>query len=268
MANDKFGAKEVLDVTLYNMGTGAPFISFDTLKTSSISVTNEKVYARGGRGNPKLITWEYGKEGTLTIEDALLSPKSLELVSGLAKSTGSQTIYMRQNHEYDTTGDTPKDKGAIYPLTCSSAGVINLGYTPKETAANIYVYLASDDCGTRVDMAGATLSTNTLTLGANGITAAGGNAVIVYYSYDSASTSETFIIDAEHFAGTYRLVGKTVVRNYRTGMDEEFQVVLPNLKFSSNLELSFAAEGDPSVQSYECEIQKSNNGELIRMTKI
>ena len=50
MANGKFGAKEVMDVTLYDMVSGDPVITFDTLKTSSISVTSEKVYARGGKG--------------------------------------------------------------------------------------------------------------------------------------------------------------------------------------------------------------------------
>lgn len=46
-ANTKFGAKEVMDVTLYDMETGRPVIFFDTLKTSEIAVTSEKVYARG-----------------------------------------------------------------------------------------------------------------------------------------------------------------------------------------------------------------------------
>ena len=56
MSNAKFGAKEVMDVVLYDMETDKPVIQFDSLKTSSISVTSEKVYARGGKGNPKLIT--------------------------------------------------------------------------------------------------------------------------------------------------------------------------------------------------------------------
>ena len=79
-SNEKFGVKEVLDVTLYDMATNKPVIRFDTLKSASINITAEKVYARGGRGNPKLITWELNKEATMTVEDALLSPKSFELV--------------------------------------------------------------------------------------------------------------------------------------------------------------------------------------------
>jgi hypothetical protein len=39
----KFGAKEVMDVTFYEMSTKKPVITFDTLKTSAIEVTSEKV---------------------------------------------------------------------------------------------------------------------------------------------------------------------------------------------------------------------------------
>ena len=237
-ANTKFGAKEVMDVILYDMSTNKPVIFFDTLKTSSIEVTSEKVYARGGKGNAKLITWELNKEGKLTIEDALLSPKSLELISGLATVSGKQTVYMRQATEYDATAGTPTDRGELFPLTASSDGVINLAYAPKEAAASILVYEAGDDCGKAIDMASAQLTGKTLT-----VPGAKNKKVIVYYTFESAETTETYVIDSAHFSGTYKLVGNTVIRNRETGKDEAFQVVIPNLKWSSNLNLDFSAEG-------------------------
>lgn len=262
MANGKFGAKEVMDVTLYDMSSGKPVISFDTLKTSSIEVTAEKVYARGGKGNSKLITWEVNKEAKLTIEDALLSPKSMELVSGLATAVGTKKIYMRQKTEWDVTGD-PFDKGGLFPLTANASGVINLAFAPKEAAANILVYTANDDCGTPLTMASATLVGKVLT-----VAAAANKKVIVYYTYDSAATAESFTIDSAHFSGTYKLVGDTVVRNVETGKDESFQVVIPNLKWSSNLNLDFKAEGDPTPTSFECEIMRdANSATMIEMVK-
>ncbi len=263
MANGKFGAKEVLNVTLYDMATNKPVIFFDTLKTSNIEFTSEKVYARGGKGNPKLITWEINKEGKMTIEDALLSPKSMELISGIATKTGAQTLHMRQDTDYDTTGSSPVDKGDLYPLTANASGVINLAYTPKEAAANILVYDADNDCGTPLDMASATLTGKTLT-----VASAANKKVIVYYTYDSGDTAETFVITSDKFSGTYKLVGDTVVRNVDTGKDEGFQVVIPNLKWSSNLSLGFSAEGDPMTTSFECEILKaSNSNNMIQMIK-
>lgn len=262
-ANTKFGAKEVLDVILYDMATNKPVIFFDTLKTSSIEVTTEKVYAKGGKGNTKLITWELNKEGKLTIEDALLSPKSLELISGVATVTGKQTVYMRQATEYDTTGASPVDKGELYPLTGSSTGVINLAYVPKESATSILVYEIDDDCGTPLNMASATLTDKTLT-----VPDAINKKVVVYYSFDSSNSTETYIIDSSHFSGTYKLVGNTVIRNRESGRDEAFQVVIPNLKWSSNLNLDFSAEGDPQPTSFECEIMKAaNSSTMIQMTR-
>ena len=233
--NDKFGAKEVMDVVLYDMATNKPTIQFDSLKTSSISVTSEKVYARGGKGNPKLITWEINKEATLTIEDALISPKSLELISGIARKIGVQTIHMRQTTEYENG----ENKGKLYPLKADADGKIQLAFKPN----------------------GAT--TNELT-----IADAADQRVVVYYDYDSSETAETYVIDAEHFSGTYKLVGDTVLRNQKTGKDEAFQITIPNLKFTSNLELGFAAEGDPSTTTFECEIMRdSDTGSMIQMVK-
>ena len=262
-ANTKFGAKEVMDVILYDMSTNKPVIFFDTLKTSSIEVTSEKVYARGGKGNAKLITWEINKEGKLTIEDALLSPKSLELISGVATVKGKQTVYMRQATEYDNSTGIPVDKGELFPLTASSAGAINLAYSPKEGATSILVYSADDDCGTPIDMANAQLSGKTLT-----VPGAANKKVVVYYTFESADATETYTIDATHFSGTYKLVGNTVIRNRESGKDEAFQVVIPNLKWSSNLNLDFSAEGDPQPTSFECEIMKAaNSATMIQMTR-
>lgn len=261
MANAKFGAKEVMDVVLYDMETDKPVIQFDSLKTSSISVTSEKVYARGGKGNPKLITWEINKEATLTIEDALISPKSLELVSGIARKVGIQTIRMRQVTEY-VDGE---NKGKMYPLKADADGKIQLAFKPNTTADKIKVYPYDSDCEDEAlyDMTGATLSEKELT-----IAAAANTRVVVYYDYDSEATAETYVIDAEHFSGTYKLVGDTVLRNQKTGKDEAFQVTIPNLKFTSNLELGFAAEGDPSTTTFECEVmQDSDTGAMIQMVK-
>lgn len=261
MANAKFGAKEVMDVVLYDMETDKPIIQFDSLKTSSISVTSEKVYARGGKGNPKLITWETNKEATLTIEDALISPKSIELVSGIARKIGVQTIRMRQITEY-ANGE---NKGRMYPLKADAEGKITLAFAPCTDAKKVLVYPYDADCEEEalISTAEATLEDNVLT-----VAAAAGKRVVVYYDYESAETAETYVIDAEHFSGTYKLVGDTVLRNQKTGKDEAFQITIPNLKFASNLELGFAAEGDPSTTSFECEImQDADAGTMIQMVK-
>ncbi len=112
-------------------------------------------------------------------------------------------------------------------------------------------------------MTGAQLTGKTLT-----VAAAANKKVVVYYTFASSATTETYVIDASHFSGTYKLVGNTVIRNRETGKDEAFQVVIPNLKWSSNLNLDFSAEGDPTPTSFECEIMKAaNSSTMIQMTR-
>lgn len=88
MANilDQYGIKEVADVTLYKInedGTkGAPVLFLDTLKVSTIEQTAEQSEARGGKGNSPLIIWDFGKEITVTLEDALFTPKSMAVMFG------------------------------------------------------------------------------------------------------------------------------------------------------------------------------------------
>jgi hypothetical protein len=89
MANtilDRYGIKEVADVTFYEIendgSAGKPVLYLDTLKVSTIEQTAENAEARGGKGNAALISWDYGKEITVTLEDALYSVKSLALMFG------------------------------------------------------------------------------------------------------------------------------------------------------------------------------------------
>ena len=94
MANlNRFGIKEVADVRFYEVSDDSsaanaykavvgktPVIEFDTLKVSNIESTAESTDARGGKGNAALISWDYGLEVTLTIEDALMSMECLALL--------------------------------------------------------------------------------------------------------------------------------------------------------------------------------------------
>lgn len=88
MANilEKYGIKEVADVTFYEIeddeSRGAPALYLDTLKVSTIEQTAEEAEARGGKGNPPLIVWDYGKEINVTLEDALFSAKSMSVMFG------------------------------------------------------------------------------------------------------------------------------------------------------------------------------------------
>lgn len=84
----KYGIKEVADVVFYSINKVGdeefytPVLFLDTLKVSTLDKTAQKVEAKGGKGNKKLITWNFGKEITLKLEDALFSPASMSMIWG------------------------------------------------------------------------------------------------------------------------------------------------------------------------------------------
>ena len=105
MSLGKFGVKEVADVRFYpanalkiNSTTGKlefadksdgtkysasdKKLEFTTLKVSNLEITAETTDARGGKGNAKLLTWDHSREGTLTLEDALLDLDCLQALMG------------------------------------------------------------------------------------------------------------------------------------------------------------------------------------------
>lgn len=262
MASNKFGAKEVMDVVFYDIKTNKPVLFLDTLKTSEIEQTAQEVYARGGKGNSKLVGWEFDKEVMMNITDALLSPRSLELVTGVATKVGAHPIAMRQSTEWDTSGSKPVDKGSHFPLKASGSGEIQLAYTPLETAEKIWVYEASEE-GTPGKEKVGSLSGKTLT-----VSSLANKEVVVYYSFNSDDTAETYTIAADKFGGIYKVVGNTYVRNAETGQDERFQMTLPKVKLKSGFKIGFSADGDPSSFDMNIEILKdSKTPTMVTMTR-
>ena len=104
-----FGIKEVADVAFYNVGdvsidesgaltaTANPLFILDTLKVSTIENTAEQAEAKGGKGNAPLIIWDYGREITITLQDAVLSEKTLALMFEGNVASASNVITISAN---------------------------------------------------------------------------------------------------------------------------------------------------------------------------
>lgn len=260
MSNQKFGVKEVMDVTFYDTVTNKPVLFCDTLKMTNLENTAESSSARGGKGNSELIIWDFGRESKMAIQDALLSPKSFELLSGNKTIKGVTTIHMRQSSVYESVEGKMQDKGKFYPLKANSLGEIDLAFEPKEIAGDILVYLADDDGGTA-------LVPSALTGKKITCAEAKSKEVVVYYTYEVAE-AETYTITADSFPGTFKIVGDTVVRNQKTGKDEAFQVVIRMAKLEPNFNMDFAADGDPSAFDMNIKIlRESNNPRMVEMIK-
>ena len=108
----QYGIKEVADVCLYAIELDenddevyVPVLYLDTLKVSTVEQSAESSSAQGGLGNPKLITWDYGKDITVTLEDALFSPASQGMMWGGKMGAKGLKLYLR--NFWDRTIEMP-----------------------------------------------------------------------------------------------------------------------------------------------------------------
>ena len=117
----KYGVRDVVDVVLRAKGTmdlgnkrfykNEPVLYFDTLTTSTLEGASTTVYAQGGKGNARLMAWEGERTVTFTMEDALISPEGLAILTGagLIEASDTKPIYQ---HIVETTDDyTVSDAG-------------------------------------------------------------------------------------------------------------------------------------------------------------
>ena len=277
---DRYGIKEVADVTFYKInpdGTaGEPVLFLDTLKVSTIEQTAETVDARGGKGNPKLITWDYGKEITVNIEDALFSPKSMAIMLGdgnVIKSTG-QDIDRVAVIRITDDGKLPNYFTAdVYDADMGSARkkiYIGGGTTPAGMIAfansGITLKKAVSETGAVIDSS----------LTKEELEAASASAVASYsahsgeklfITYSVKATTKTITISSDRFPGTYYVTGDTYSRSDVDGRDQFFQFIIPKAKMTAENTITLEAEGDPSTFSMNLTVLRPESGEMMKLVQ-
>ena len=243
---EQYGLKEVANVTFYDIKTGMPVLFLDTLKVSTIEQTAENVDARGGWGNPTLITWDYNKEVNVTLEDALFSAASLKTIMGagieVASSESKKTIDINEELVIDNTG---KVKLSYTAKTGTSVSYLDedIGeYVKKDAAAEITVGTSTDE----------------------------GKMIRVFYKTEvdgDNGNAVTITISGAKFGGTYRVVGDTVVRSKETGEDEPFQFVIEKAKIQSEVTFTMEAEGDPATFNLPLRVLRDKDGNMFKLIK-
>lgn len=129
----KYGIKEVADVVFYSINKigneeiYTPVLYLDSLKVSTLEKSAEKVSAQGGRGNKKLINWKFGKEITLTLEDALFSPASMSMIWG-GDLTSNLSIYVSLVTKLKMVDKYTKEKMSVkaYPSPALTSEELNI----------------------------------------------------------------------------------------------------------------------------------------------
>lgn len=289
----KFGVRECCDVVFRaksRMPVGnkvffknEPVIRFDTLTTSTLEGAVTTVYAQGGRGNPRLISWDGDRTVTFTMEDALISAESFMILSGagLIEATEDKPIYQHMIQTvdagdvkfgtYDAAGGTftAKAADAAYDATQNAIQVSlsEIPYIPEDKGENFaYITLMKD--GEPISEAYIPVHKNdntekTLIVANHDCYVTGDeeytsdldgtvfgkfDAVQVDF-YVARKNAKQIDIAADSFGGNFYVEASTLFRN-TAGVDLPAEFIIPNARVQSNFTFTMAATGDPSTFTF------------------
>ena len=289
---ERYAIKEVADVMFYELDSkgapSAPVLYLDTLKTSTLSQSSEKVDARGGKGNVKLLSWDTNKELTIEMEDAVFSAKSLGIMFGGKMSAKGSKQEVLKTLRYDTTQIAEANKFGVENkdyLTFTLNG--NKLYIAK-TLVTVFSY--QDASGNELYEPVPVSRTNVDW--ANGVASSGSKQKIDFITFDlldctngeirdgvsyaterganngSVFKGVTIDIGAEFDANTYYITGDTYARNVASGKDEFLQFIIPKGKVSAeDVSLTMEADGDPATFSMTVDCLKSESGSMVKLVK-
>ena len=287
----KFGVREICDVVLKRkapgwfgklyLEKGAPVLYFDTLKTSNLEGSATTVYAQGGKGNPRLVSWDGDRVVTFTMEDALISPESFSVLSGAGFMNASEAkkMYVHTTEQVEIKNGmvklskapaTDEDTGAeIYVMLIADDGSINTNFVPMR--------MTSEDMEKGIDEEGFEIKTmmdhwkekyierNKSVKDFDGthllqykdsegnwqdVSVTDGNVVLVDYYVEADDYVKQIEIEAGEFGGSYYLEASTLWRDQGTGKDYPAEFVIPNCRVQSNFNFTMASSGDPSTFTF------------------
>ena len=270
----RFGSREIVDVVFKATRNGQklgnktfqkyqPVFKIDTATTSSVEQATNTVYAQGGRGNARLIAWEGEKTITFTVEDALMSPQGLAVLTGAGIATASQDNAAHVHVTIDTVTDEDgiatvtladlQDETGLTTATsflvCADANVPAYATKLDTSGAGIDYINSVVIGGTDAAVSGAKLvdKDHAATFTMTGITNA---AVQVDFYLIMTKGVTTIEIKPEDFGGYFYVEAQTLYRREDTGEDMAAELIFPRIKVQSPFTLTMAASGDPSTFTF------------------
>lgn len=232
---------------------GQPVCHFDSLKTSTVEGAATTVYATGGRGNPRLMSWDGERTLTFTMEDALISEVGIALLTGagLIDASASKPLYQH----ITLTGSVSTDGKTI---TLNDADEVTNMFMDKDVS-DYPVYLASLDSegsvtGDFVKVEG-TYSAGKITVtkftdsNDKEVTTIKDCICLVDCYQKKESGLSQIDIEPGKFGGNYYFEAETLFRT-GDGSDVAAEFIIPNGKIQSNFTFSMASSGDPSTFTF------------------
>lgn len=230
-----FANREVADLMFVDYSTKKPFMQFALANTTGYDLEGDTVFAYGGQGHPKRVSFSGNRSGTFRVETQMQTVKLYQMITG---GDMAATADFLQREE----------------LTANASGVLTMSKTP--IADSVYVYEVDDDCGTPLE---ATIDVSAKT--ATVELAEAGDKFVVYYLTKLQNVS-AIKITTKSFPRAFTIYGETYEK---TSEDEvvPYKLVVYKAVPQSNFSVDFSNDGDPTSLSLTFDLLASDDNNML-----
>lgn len=234
--NTTFANREVCDLIFVEYKSKKPFLNLDFANTTTTEMSGEAVYAYGGKGHPKRVTFHGDRGGTIAFETQMKTTKLYSLITGASLETAAKFL-----------------KREV--VKCGTAGKLTVSGTPVVGTVN--VFKADDDCGTELT-ATATASSKEITV----TDATANDSYIVYYMTELTEKVRKINIKSTTFPRAFTVYGDTYEK---TENDEivPYRMVAYKCSPQTNFSLSCANSGDPATITITCDLMADSDDNIL-----
>jgi hypothetical protein len=246
---------DVAEATAYSTKDGTVLFQLKNLKTSGLENSAKTVYARGGRGNAKIVGFSSDREAKVKLQDAVFTNAVLAIMTGNDLVTGAANVYKSE-------------------ILIVDANAVTLTKTPVGGTL-IGLYKLNDDGsfnGDTLEKVATSPTAGQYTLSAKAIAFStgefeNGDRVQAFYLMTTDASGVTIKVSSDKFAGAFKLVLDCMVVDTYTKLGYAAQIIIPSCKAEDNWSFSFQAGGEPAVFDMPIEILKpSNSNDMWTMT--
>lgn len=233
MAIPNMANREVCNVLFCDYKTKKPFLNVDYANVTTSEMTGESVYAYGGWGHPKRVTFFGERGGTISFETQITPFKLYSLMTGGEIESGASWV--------KRTVVTATEAGK---LTISDSG-----------ATGISVFAYEDDCGTEIS---GSLSTGTFTAGTDSEIKKD-SRYVAYYTVELASAHKISIKSTtfpNYFTAYMETKDKT-----EAGDDVWFRMIAYKCAPQTDFSLEMSNSGDPASVTVTCDLMVDSDNE-------
>jgi hypothetical protein len=224
----RYALRDVMNMQAYKLNSSTPLISWKYANASNLSLDAETVYATGGSGAPRRVSFVGNKTGTISFESQMFSAGVLSLY------LGTETIEEQTANIFKVDERVVKDVAGTLQVTLSKNVDVSITPTAFKFVNGVIT--------TSIPI----VSVNNNIITFNPLNISEGEEVQVFYQTKTVNKAYRIPIEATKNPPYVQLIGDTFFQDELSDKMVDAQFVFYKARALPNAELSMANSGDPT----------------------